>query len=461
LKTCNERKGRLRRRLIGLGAASALCAALLAACGGGGGGGGSFAALPTTTTTPTGGGSSTPSTTATTSSGSTTSTTSTTSTGTASAITIAAAAVNVAPMIVDNGPAAGNGATNIPYVSVTICPPDGGACQTIDHVIVDTASEGLRLVASAVANRALYRPVTDSAGNGFAECAQFASGFSWGSVKEANLTVAGETAAALPFQIIGDPDYTNIPATCASAGTAQQTVASFGGNGILGLGVFRQDCGAACAQAAIAGTYYVCGTDGNCASSTLAVARQVANPVTFFATDNNGVLLQLPAIPDAGASNVVGALVFGIGTRTNNALGSAKAYGVSAGTGGFAATVSGRSYADSFVDSGSNFYFFDSVTLPQCGAQDFAGFYCPVNPTQLAATFTGSNGTTGAASIIIANAITVLSNNASGEAFNNVGATMGLGSSFDFGLPFFYGRNMFTAIEGATTPAGSGPYVAF
>jgi hypothetical protein len=32
---------------------------------------------------------------------------------------------------------------------------------------------------------------------------------------------------------------------------------------------------------------------------------------------------------------------------------------------------------------------------------------------------------------------------------------------FDLGLPFFFGRNVFTAIEGKSTPAGAGPYSAF
>ena len=34
-------------------------------------------------------------------------------------------------------------------------------------------------------------------------------------------------------------------------------------------------------------------------------------------------------------------------------------------------------------------------------------------------------------------------------------------NSFDWGLSFFYGRTVFTAIEGKTTPGGVGPYVAF
>jgi hypothetical protein len=34
-------------------------------------------------------------------------------------------------------------------------------------------------------------------------------------------------------------------------------------------------------------------------------------------------------------------------------------------------------------------------------------------------------------------------------------------SGFIFGLPFFYGRTVFTAINGASTPGGAGPYFAY
>jgi hypothetical protein len=36
-----------------------------------------------------------------------------------------------------------------------------------------------------------------------------------------------------------------------------------------------------------------------------------------------------------------------------------------------------------------------------------------------------------------------------------------LKKTFDFGLPFFYGRNVFTAIEGKNTAGGLGPYFAY
>jgi hypothetical protein len=32
---------------------------------------------------------------------------------------------------------------------------------------------------------------------------------------------------------------------------------------------------------------------------------------------------------------------------------------------------------------------------------------------------------------------------------------------FLWGLPFFYGRTVYTAVEAQNTPSGQGPYVAF
>jgi hypothetical protein len=34
-------------------------------------------------------------------------------------------------------------------------------------------------------------------------------------------------------------------------------------------------------------------------------------------------------------------------------------------------------------------------------------------------------------------------------------------SIFDFGLPFFFGRNVYVAIDGRSTPGGTGPYTAY
>jgi hypothetical protein len=44
-------------------------------------------------------------------------------------------------------------------------------------------------------------------------------------------------------------------------------------------------------------------------------------------------------------------------------------------------------------------------------------------------------------------------------AFSNLAGSFE--SGFAWGLPFFFGRNVFVAIEGQSTPAGTGPYWAF
>jgi len=61
----------------------------------------------------------------------------------------------------------------------------------------------------------------------------------------------------------------------------------------------------------------------------------------------------------------------------------------------------------------------------------------------------------------MANAVSLFQNNPSYAAFSNLGAPGLNAVSFDWGLPFFYGRQVFTALEGASTPAGNGPYVAY
>ncbi|HZU45234.1 MAG TPA: DUF3443 family protein, partial [Terriglobales bacterium] len=51
---------------------------------------------------------------------------------------------------------------------------------------------------------------------------------------------------------------------------------------------------------------------------------------------------------------------------------------------------------------------------------------------------------------------------AGNTAFNDLtGSNPGPPPTFDWGLSFFFGRTVFTAIEGQNTPAGPGPYFAY
>ena len=66
-------------------------------------------------------------------------------------------------------------------------------------------------------------------------------------------------------------------------------------HGILGVGPFVQDCGSDCVAGVEKGQYFSCTTVGNCTPVTVSLTQQVRNPVASFVTDNNGVILELPA----------------------------------------------------------------------------------------------------------------------------------------------------------------------
>jgi hypothetical protein len=371
----------------------------------------------------------------------------------AAPIPVVTSGQNVQAIVVNAGPAGGyfDGA----FTSVTICVPGQSACQTIDGVLVDTGSSGLRVLASALS---LPLPQqTGASGASIVECLQFLDGFTWGPVQTADVKLAGEQASAVPIQVIGSPGFSNIPPDCASSGPAENSLAALGANGILGVGLFRQDCGLACAFVGSSnpGLYYACSSI-NCQTTAEPLASQVQNPVWLFPTDNNGVVIQLPTVPVGGALSINGSLVFGIGTETNNALGSAKVLTVDP-DGNFATVFANQSYPSSFIDSGSNgIYFLDAATtgLPVCS--DASNFYCPATLKTFSATNRGVNG---AASSVSFNVGNVDGLNQAFSAFSEVGGPNP--GTFDWGLNFFFGRTIYTAIEGQATPGGPGPYWAY
>lgn len=365
---------------------------------------------------------------------------------------------NVAPLTVDAGP--GGTSANLPFVTVTICVPGTSTCQTIDHVLLDTGSTGLRIINEGLGTSPISLPQAQSAaGDPLDECFQFADGYTWGSVRTADVQVADGTALSVPIQLVGDPAAPTVPTDCPNGAVPENSVVAFGANGVLGVSIFREDCGPACVTVANPlgqGAYYGCPASG-CIGSTIALAAQVQNPVYHFATNNNGVAVELPTISSAGQLSARGSLILGIGTQTNNQLSSATILTV--GTSGeFTTTYKGTMLTYSFIDSGSNAYFFNDSTLPACTTN--VGFYCPARTT-LSAINTGKNGVVSNVSFDVADADALTRNNPTFSALPNIAGTNTLPLSFDWGLPFFYGRRVYVAIEGQSTSAGMGPFVAY
>jgi len=376
--------------------------------------------------------------------------------GSSSSSNVLAITVNTGP---DAGPPNNSPSINTAFASVTVCVPGSTSnCDSINDVLVDTGSSGLRILASALTISLPQQ--TGAGGNPVVECLPFVDGFTWGPVQNADVTIAGEHAQNLPIQVIGSSKFPSIPGSCSSNGPAENDLKTLGANGILGVGLFAQDCGGGCtiSGASNAGFYYTCASSG-CSITTEALASQVQNPVALFAADNNGVIVELPAVIGTETS-VSGSLIFGIGTQSNNGLGSAAVYTLDPSSGNLTTRFNNTTYQNAaFLDTGSNaIYFLDSTTTGISACKDLTFWYCPNSAQNLSATNQGANGASGTFDFAVGNADTLVSNATVGVANGLAGPNPG---TFDWGLPFFFGRKVFTAIEGRNTPGGDGPYVAY
>jgi hypothetical protein len=364
-------------------------------------------------------------------------------------------------VIVDAGPL--NESINTLFTSVTVCMPGSTTgCQTIDHIQVDTGSYGLRILAPVLT---LTLPIETLAnGNSLAECTQFVDGFSWGPVATADIQIAGETAHSVPVQVIGDSRLSNIPANCSgTGGTEEDTVSTFGANGILGIGPFGSDCGDC--DTATHGLYYACAT--SCTDTTVPDNQQVPNPITHFAADNNGAIIVMPSVAAGGAADVMGSLIFGIDTQTDNASGTETVLTVD-DMAELLMTFNGSTLANSFIDSGSNGIYFNDPSIVTCTAppndptSQIVNFYCPAATLNLEVSIQGMNGAmANNLTFGVGNTQTML--NSDFDAYPQLAGTIpaGSGVGFDYGLPFFYGKRVAIAVQGDTTKAGTGPYIAF
>lgn len=374
--------------------------------------------------------------------------------------TVTASGSNVQSIQVNLGPT-GNYVNGV-FTSVTICTPGSTSeCSTIDNVLVDTGSYGLRLLASQVGAPLTAR----TSGSGLlGECVLYADNtYTWGPVVTADVYLGSEVASSLPVNLIGSTSSftASAPSACwnddaAGTPTADDSVETLGANGILGVGTFGPDCGSLCAESAGNNYYFSC-SGSSCSGVEVAEASQVQNPVPYFSTDNNGVIVELPSIPASGQATASGALVYGIGTESNNSLGSALVIYAN-DEGEFTTSFNSTSYPGSFIDSGSNALYFNDSSLTQCSND--AGFYCPSSTQTFSASMTGANGGVADLSFSVANLNDL---NGGYAAFDDIAGTTGglISSSFDWGLPFFYGRDVFVGIDGKTADGDSGPFYAF
>ena len=190
------------------------------------------------------------------------------------------------------------------------------------------------------------------------------------------------------------------------------------------------------------------------------LASQIVNPVSAFAVNNNGVLVSLPAVGAAGLTSVSGTLIFGVDTQANNAIAGETVFKTDGG-GDFGTTYKGKTYGSSFIDSGSNGYFFTDTAIRTCSGGDF---FCPAAALALSATNSAADGSaSGTVAFTIVNLVQLASTVQAAQVGGPLTgiSTAGNGDTFDWGLPFFYGRRVFVVMEGATVSGKTGPLWAY
>jgi len=133
--------------------------------------------------------------------------------------------------------------------------------------------------------------------------------------------------------------------------------------------------------------------------------------------------------------------------------------------GNFSVIFNNQTLAESFLDSGSNAYFFDDSTITKCSQQGASGFYCPASILTRTPTIKSNSGVQTTVQVTVQNADQLFNSNFS--VFNDLAGPVtspGLqtnSDSFDFGLPFFLGKTVFEVFETGSSSAGAGPFVAF
>jgi hypothetical protein len=368
---------------------------------------------------------------------------------------------NILPVTVSTSNYA-NATVNQPLVSVTICVPGTSTCQTINNLLLDTGSYGLRIFRSLIT---IGLPaVTDPDSNTLAECVGYLTGSQWGPLAVADVIMGGEKASSVNIQEVDSSFPTGIPAHSDCAQGSDVDPSDSGYNGIIGVGLLSNDCGTGCTDAAA--TYYFSCASGTCANETVDAAHQTQNPISKMpAGFNNGVSLTLPAVGSCGSSGVEGYLALGVGTQSNNTPpASVNILAADPTDLTMITTFQGTQNSNSFIDSGSNTYgLYPSGSVLQdlgnCGG-GANGFFCPSDSPTLSATMqANSGGAQVSVPFQIVNSLSLI--NSGNNSFSTLGS-YGVSGEFDWGINFFYGRTVYVVIKGdSASGLGTGPLWAF
>ena len=330
------------------------------------------------------------------------------------------------------------GGFNRMVVSVTLCAPATDRCTTIDDVMVDTGSTGLRIEASAMPS-ALHLPAfLGPNGAPLAECLRFVHSAAWGPLVRADVRLGGLTAPSIPIQVIEDGPHEQ-PGGCPVSNVRPTA------NGTLGVGPHLLDCQGTCDQVTMA-TGVFGFHEGSWAQlkGPVVPAFRVPNPVSRFPVHGNGVVIDLPTVKPGGEAEVTGTLTFGVDTAVNNGLGEARIVRLDR-RGFFTTLYDGVAYPDSYLDSGTMAYIVGGGRIPRCARMAWA--LCLEPSRAFAATMIGTTGEETATSFSVGDYQAVGDHRLG--AFDGAAIAADEGSkSFVWGASYFLGKRIVLVFEG-------------
>lgn len=349
----------------------------------------------------------------------------------------ARSALNVVPLTVRT-PRSG---FNRMVVSITVCDPGTDHCATIDNVMVDTGSTGLRLEGSAIPSSLNLPAFTGPDGKPLAECLRFVHDDAWGPLYRTDMRIGGLTAKNLPVQVIAD-DLRPRPAGCPTS-TARPT-----SNGTLGIGPHLLDCQGSCAQDADRPGVFVQDRGSWLPfRGPVPIESRLPNPFSLFPQHGNGVVLDLPASPEGGTGEIVGTLTFGVDTAANNRILGAQILRIDA-KGLFTTRYGGVDFSESYIDSGTETYILADDGLARCAGMTWA--FCASPSRTLEAAMIGTDGGKVEVLFTIGDYRGALNRRVSAwDGFAEVAE--GPSRAFVWGAPFFLGRRVSLVFDGRAT----------
>lgn len=340
----------------------------------------------------------------------------------------------------------GNG-INTPYVTVTVCQPNTTICQTVDHILLDTGSVGLKIDQSQLQ---VSLPAITQTGSGLpiSVCNSYGSGYAFSTANYADVYISGEKAANIPVQVIDDSSsQSSVPSSCSNQGNFNNFSDS-GARGIIGINPMIN-------LSNTTNYDYTC-VNGSCTqiNSGIPVPYLNVNPVGYFVSGNSsGEVISLPAVSANTDSNIYGTLTFGINTETNNQVPTNISSVQGDPTdfiGRFLGSSSGSQFPTMF-DSGTNHLLFYSTEISQCG-----DVYCPSSPTAWISQIMNYD--------LSGSAIALSSIISAPTGYYGLIPDLGIvAASGDglYGLPFYFGKNVYLGFVGSNSVMGSGPTWGF